>query len=672
MGFKINNWGWTGGAPTPPPTDDDWLLDGNTEGAEKYIGTNDAYNFPVVVNGFLNSTFTTDGRLIVSSALPSAPHQNIAIYTDTVISNQIGIAARIATNTANNYAANGVVGDKSDSLFLLRYASATVGSLYGLTRADGSYVVSTTSNGLSIVASNDSKIIQWCNKVITTADGTTGFFAINKTAAPTAQLDVQGNTTSGSGYGLKVWDGAGTPVLNFYIADDAVVSSRLGYWINGVKVFYLPNSGFNNVAVGLSVMNSTMSGSSNFGFGSSVLTALTTGNNNIGIGMDVLTSNLTGGNNIGIGTNVLKATTGSNNSGFGYNVLAANIGGIQNVGMGTSVLELATSANNNVGVGFSALSSVGVGGNNTSIGTQSLSTLTSGTSNVSIGSQSGIGCITGTGNTYLGYASTTSSSATNFSIALGYGAITTASSQWVVGDVTAPINTSFLGRGVSTVVASLGTFSLSITGVNAGITDGSAAASIFYWDGAVGTGTGVGGSLIGRIAIAGSTASTRNALVEKFRIDGATGFIGVNQPSPVKQFSVLGESRFEPVSGVAEDITGATVNTTDATANVTAQTIAIASGTVASLETTIVYRKTGGAGVGTTGDGTVIKLNSSVKNVAGTLTLDIVQNTYSGTTNAIAGVSATYTVSGTNILVSVTGVVNDNITWNAVTHFSKV
>jgi hypothetical protein len=93
---------------------------------------------------------------------------------------------------------------------------------------------------------------------------------------------------------------------------------------------------------------------------------------------------------------------------------------------------------------------------------------------------------------------------------------------------------------------------------------------------------------------------------------------------------------------------------------------------VISIESTIVYRKTSGAGVGTTGDGTTIKLNSSVKNVAGTLTLDTVQNTYTGTTNAIAGVSATYTISGTNILVSVTGVVNDNITWNVITKVNTV
>jgi len=130
--------------------------------------------------------------------------------------------------------------------------------------------------------------------------------------------------------------------------------------------------------------------------------------------------------------------------------------------------------------------------------------------------------------------------------------------------------------------------------------------------------------------------------------------------------------RLEPVANVTEDTTGNTVNTTDATANVTAQTIAVPTDKVISIESTIVYRKTGGAGVGTTGDGTTIKLNSSVKNAGGTLTLDTVQNTYTGTTNAIVGVSATYTISGTNVLVSVTGVLDDNITWNVITKVNTV
>lgn len=158
------------------------------------------------------------------------------------------------------------------------------------------------------------------------------------------------------------------------------------------------------------------------------------------------------------------------------------------------------------------------------------------------------------------------------------------------------------------------------------------------------------------------------------RNDGA---VGINVSTPLARFHNFGlnnsiNQRLEPVANVTEDTTGNTVNTTDATVNVTAQTIAVPTDKVVSIESTIVYRKTAGAGVGTVGDGTTIKLNSSVKNVSGTLTLDTVQNTYTGTTNAIVGVSATYTISGTNVLVSVTGVVNDSITWNVITKINTV
>ncbi len=183
---------------------------------------------------------------------------------------------------------------------------------------------------------------------------------------------------------------------------------------------------------------------------------------------------------------------------------------------------------------------------------------------------------------------------------------------------------------------------------------------------------------IGVIGDANKALSLRTNDLDRFFISH-NGDIGVSKNAMSARFHIFGVDsvnninlRLEPVTNVTEDTTGNTVITTDATANVTAQTIAIPTNKVVSLESTIVYRKTAGAGVGVIGDGTLIKLNSSVKNVAGVLTLDIVQNTYSGITNAIAGVSANYIVSGTNILVAVTGVLNDDITWNVITKINTV
>jgi hypothetical protein len=88
---------------------------------------------------------------------------------------------------------------------------------------------------------------------------------------------------------------------------------------------------------------------------------------------------------------------------------------------------------------------------------------------------------------------------------------------------------------------------------------------------------------------------------------------------------------------------------------------------------TIIYRKTSGAGVGTIGQGTTFVLTNSVQNIGGTLTLDIVQNSYTGIINAIEGVSATIILGGGNtITIVVTGVASDNINWNTITKVNTV
>lgn len=162
-------------------------------------------------------------------------------------------------------------------------------------------------------------------------------------------------------------------------------------------------------------------------------------------------------------------------------------------------------------------------------------------------------------------------------------------------------------------------------------------------------------------------------------IISTVGNVGIGIASPLSVLHVNGidattsiNQRLEPIANVTQDITGGTIGTTDATANITAQTITMPANGNVSIESTIVYRKTAGAGVGTVGDGTTIILNTSVRSVAGVLTLDTIQNTYTGTVNAIVGCTATFTISGSNILVSVTGVLNDDVTWNVISKLNTV
>ena len=49
--------------PVVPPPLAAWLLNGNTNGAVDYIGTNDNFDFPIVTNGIERGRFTTDGRI---------------------------------------------------------------------------------------------------------------------------------------------------------------------------------------------------------------------------------------------------------------------------------------------------------------------------------------------------------------------------------------------------------------------------------------------------------------------------------------------------------------------------------------------------------------------------------------------------------------------------------
>ncbi len=72
----------------------------------------------------------------------------------------------------------------------------------------------------------------------------------------------------------------------------------------------------------------------------------------------------------------------------------------------------------------------------------------------------------------------------------------------------------------------------------------------------------------------------------------------------------------------------------------------------------IVYTKLSGAGLGAVGDGAAFIITQSFKNVGGTITATgAAQATYAGTPVGLE--SVVYTISGTNILVQFTGLLND-------------
>jgi hypothetical protein len=127
--------------------------------------------------------------------------------------------------------------------------------------------------------------------------------------------------------------------------------------------------------------------------------------------------------------------------------------------------------------------------------------------------------------------------------------------------------------------------------------------------------------------------------------------------------------RLEPIDGVYEDTTGATIPTTDATVT-PLETINIPTDTIIIIESYVTCRKTAGAGVGVIGAGNGYIRTVKAQNIGGVVTIGVVQSSF--TSEAITQFNATFAVSGTNVVINVTGAINDNVTWNSITKKYRV
>lgn len=145
----------------------------------------------------------------------------------------------------------------------------------------------------------------------------------------------------------------------------------------------------------------------------------------------------------------------------------------------------------------------------------------------------------------------------------------------------------------------------------------------------------------------------------------------INAKSHIKGTSGVSQAnqRLEPVNGVYEDTTGATISTTDATVT-PLETIPIPDDTVVMIESYITCKKTAGAGVGAIGAGNGYIRTVKAQNIGGVVTIGVVQSSF--TSEAIAPFNATFAVSGTNIVINVTGALNDDVTWNSITKKYRV
>lgn len=145
-----------------------------------------------------------------------------------------------------------------------------------------------------------------------------------------------------------------------------------------------------------------------------------------------------------------------------------------------------------------------------------------------------------------------------------------------------------------------------------------------------------------------------DSILAKLHVKGTQSVTNVNQ-------------RLEPIDGVYEDTTGETLNkvTGGVASTDTLQLIPIPTDTVVLIESYVTARKNAGAGAGAVGDGNGYVRTVKAKNVAGVVTIGVIQSSF--TSEDIGPLNATFDVSGTDVRVRVVTSVNQDVTWNVIT-----
>lgn len=231
-------------------------------------------------------------------------------------------------------------------------------------------------------------------------------------------------------------------------------------------------------------------------------------------------STVTGTGNVGIGFQALLAiSTGTRNMAVGRGALGAVNTGTQNVALGQAAGGAITAGSNNFALGYSALANGDTD------------------ENIMIGQNSGITLVSGGANTFVGDQTDASVNSIGGSIALGARSTVTASGQWVVGHAAKKITDAYFGSGVTGTTLSDITFNAS------GGSGADKAGASLILAGGKGTGTGVGGSIIFKGAVAaGGSSSALNSLSTYMTIL-STGKVGIGASTP-QQLLNLGVGQY--------------------------------------------------------------------------------------------------------------------------------
>jgi hypothetical protein len=252
------------------PETADWELNGNTNGAIKSIGTKDAFDFPIIVNGVEVSRFTTDKRQFWN-AVATNNGSNAGLQYNSLIANRAQV--RLNQYGANN-AGGGFTTFKSRGLVIGAPLALGDGVLVGdiITGITG---IAVTGSGLLIPLAYTQRVTavevtagnvacDWEISVCPIGGATNSIrkvFAVTSegiqrvresvnSMAGLAVLDATGNLVvpntnikATSRFLLTVQDGGVAPTGNVYVSARVVgtsftITSNAGIADAGVQVYY--------------------------------------------------------------------------------------------------------------------------------------------------------------------------------------------------------------------------------------------------------------------------------------------------------------------------------------------------------------------------------------------------------------------------------------------------
>ena len=341
---------------------------------------------------------------------------------DTHNINSTGIITATGANISGNMSVGGV----------LTYEDVTNIDSVGIITARAGVRVnadgSTSSNYMSVGASDDLKIYHDSNSVIT---NTTGLFTLNNASSDgsvylqysgsnrlytdvsgvsiTGNVDATGLLSGGDGIRLPLIGGVGITTIEkgqasftgIVTAGNFVKSD--GSSLGGVQ----SDSNYNTLGgtgAGNQLTNSTLR---NTFFGWDSGTAMQVGEKNTFIGAIAGKFQNNSEYNTGIGDAALCQNSGNFNTGLGYNAAAGESERLtmeHTVAIGYNALRKIDEADFNVAMGSRALENCVTGNSNIAIGYKSLFNANTSSDNVAIGSSTGINLSTAANeNTFIGY-----------------------------------------------------------------------------------------------------------------------------------------------------------------------------------------------------------------------------------------------------------------------------